>query len=315
MGWAIPALLCCLGADAAPMTLQVPSTVDGVMQPCYFVPSDAEGPQPLLVFLHTWSNGYNTFDWAAWRQEAQARGWHVVVPHFRGPNDKPEACASREARQDILDAVRYVCAHYPVDENRIYLAGASGGGHMTLVMAAEAPEVWAAASAWCGISDLAAWHRESLAAKRKYYLDVEKVVGGAPGASAEVDAQLRFRSPVFHLAQAKDLPVDINAGIHDGHTGSVPVHHTLDAFNVLARAWGALEVTPEEIGRLTAEQPLASDEEQDATYGRTVYLRRYAGPSRVTIFEGGHEGIAGAACAWLAKHARHAAPAASGPGL
>lgn len=306
MGWAIPALLCCLGADAAPMTLQVPSTRDAVVQPCFFVPSSVAGPQPLLVFLHTWSTGYDAFDWTAWRQEAQTRGWHVLVPHFRGPNERPEACASPEARQDVLDAVGYVCAHYPVHENRIYLAGTSGGGHMTLVMAAEAPGVWAAASAWCGISDLAAWHRESLAAKRKYYQDIEKVVGGVPGASPEVDAQLRLRSPVFHLARAKDLAMDINAGLHDGHTGSVPVHHALDAFNVIARACGAPEVTPEEIARLSEEQPLATNEEQDPAYGRAIYLRRYAGPSRVTIFEGGHEGIAGAACTWLATHVRKA---------
>ena len=26
--------------------------------------------------------------------------------------------------------------------------------------------------------------------------------------------------------------------IHDGHTGSVPIHHAIDAFNVIARANG-----------------------------------------------------------------------------
>jgi hypothetical protein len=42
----------------------------------------------------------------------------------------------------------------------------------------------------------------------------------------------------------------------------------------------------------------------DESYGRGIHLRRMAGRSRVTIFEGGHEGIPEAAVAWLALHAR-----------
>jgi len=302
--------LVCVGASAPPepLTLHIPSSVDDSSQPCLVAPSPEAGRRPLLVLLHHWSHGNDTFDSTVWRQEAAARGWHVVVPHYRGPNNRPEACASPLARQDVLDAAAHVCAHYTVDRSRIYLAGESGGGHMAMVMAAHAPRVWAAVSAWCGISDLAAWHRESKAANRKYYQDIEAVVGGPPGSSLEVDAQLRYRSPVHHLARAKDLPVDISTGIHDGHTGSVPVHHTIDAFNVLAAARGEATVSAEEIGLLAQEEPLPTDEEQDAAYGRAIHLRRHAGPSRVTIFEGGHEGIAAAGCAWLAHHQKTPIP-------
>jgi poly(3-hydroxybutyrate) depolymerase len=286
------------------VTLQITSTVDGTIQPCLFLPAGRDGPRPLLVLLHHWSHGYDTFDFTSWRTEAEGRGWHLLVPHYRGPNDNPMACASPRARQDILDAVEYVRGRSPVDPGRIYLAGESGGGHMAMVMAGEAPDLWAGVSVWCGISDLTAWHRESEAAGRKYAQDIEAVCGGAPGSSAEADAQLKYRSPVHHLAKAKALPVDISTGIHDGHTGSVPIHHTLDAFNVLAEALGAPPVTQEEIDTLSREELLSTDEEQDATYGREIHLRRYAGPSRVTIFEGGHEGIAAAGCAWLEKQER-----------
>jgi len=55
-------------------------------------------------------------------------------------------------------------------------------------------------------------------------------------------------------------------------------------------------------GRL--ENPLPLDQEYDAALGRKIYLRRYAGQSRVTIFEGGHEGITAAAIDWLKRFHR-----------
>ena len=230
------AMMVCLGGIEA---IEVESTLGDGTQPCSLLNPGGEAPRPLLVFLHTWSTGYDNFDWTPWREEAEKRGWLVLVPHYQGPNCRPEACASARARQDILDAVDYVCAHYPVDKARIYLAGVSGGGHMSMVMAAHAPERWTAVSAWAGISDLAAWHKECVEKGRKYAGDIEAVAGGAPGSSDAVDRELYFRSPVHHLAAAKDLPLDLNTGIHDGHTGSVPIHHTLDAFNAVARCQGA----------------------------------------------------------------------------
>ena len=308
-------VLCCLGVWGAlgrsvmaqekerpAPTFRVVSTVDGEEQPCLFVPARSDEKRPLLVMLHPWSHGFNTFDSLdTWQNEAVKRDWHYLQPHFRGPNKRPEACGSALARQDVLDAVDYVLAQYAVDESRVYLAGGSGGGHMALVMAGHAAKRWTAVSAWCPITDLAAWHAETKAAGRHYWQDVEACVGGAPGASPEVDEQLRYRSPVHHLAAAKALPLSINTGIHDGHTGSVPIHHTIDAFNVVARAVGGEPVSDAEIARLSAEQPLDTPEEQDETCGRQIHLRRHTGVCQVTIFEGTHEGLAAPACAWLEK--------------
>ena len=47
---------------------------------------------------------------------------------------------------------------------------------------------------------------------------------------AAVKYELKMRSPVRHLAKAADVPLDINTGIHDGHTGSVPVSQSIEAF-------------------------------------------------------------------------------------
>lgn len=286
---------------SAPIELAIPSTYDETERRARFIPSPHGGPQPLFVFLHSWSADY-TQDNGAWKAEAARRGWHYLQPDFRGPNVRPEACASPAARQDILDAVDYVAAQYPVDPQRIYLAGVSGGGHMALVMAAEAPARWSAVSAWAGITDLAAWHAECRAAGRKYANDIEAVAGGAPGDSAATDAALRYRSPVHHLAAAKGRPIQIATGIDDGHTGSVPIHHSIDAFNVLAVANSGVPVDAETIARLSAREVDVAAAPLDPVYGRRIVLRQQAGPAELVIFEGGHEGLPEPACAWLAQH-------------
>jgi len=64
------------------------------------------------------------------------------------------------------------------------------------------------------------------------------------------------------------------------------------ALLVSLHSWSAdVEQRNEPLERLTAQRGW-------------IYLRRYAGPSRVTIFEGGHEGIAAAAIEWLDQHRR-----------
>ncbi len=302
-----------LAADGLPRLseVQVVSTVDGEKQPVrYWAPESAKTqPTPVLVSLHTWSGDY-TQDRSEWLREAVKRGWIYVQPNFRGRNDHPEACGSALARQDILDALDWAIGQFKADTARVYLAGTSGGGHMSLLMAARHPERFSAVSAWVGISDLADWYRfQSPEGKPGNYARmVAASCGGPPGASEEADREYRERSPIHFLQNAVGLPLDISAGINDGKTGSVPIHHSLRAFNVVAAA-GGHETVPEptmdelwDQGRLSSPQP--GDEAVDPTYGRAILLRRSAGKARVTIFDGGHEDLPGAACNWLATQTR-----------
>jgi len=286
------------------------SSLDQTEQPSYLILPDgfdrSGPPVPLLVSLHTWSSTLEKGQ-RGLEKAAEERGWIYLYPNFRGRNDTPDACGSLKAQQDILDAVEWTCQRYPVDKRRIYLTGASGGGHMTMLMAGRHPQVWAAASAWVGISDLAAWYK--FQEKSGYGAMARKCCGGAPGDSPAVDAEYRARSPKTWLAAAVDLPLDLGAGVHDGHKGSVPIRQTLDAFNVLAKAQGLPVITEEEIARISRpngrlEKPQSSDQEPDPTFGRAIYLRRTAGKARVTIFEGGHERLDRAAIEWLSKHAK-----------
>jgi poly(3-hydroxybutyrate) depolymerase len=302
-------LAACLSQPAPEQRLEVRiPRADGSEQPAFvmlpagFEPSGRE--RPLLVSLHSWSADYTQ------RREdleplALAEGWIYLSPDFRGRNDNPQACGSELAQQDILDAVAWAKKEYPVDESRIYLVGTSGGGHMTLLMAAKHPEVWAAASAWVGISDLAAWHQRH--AEDNYGAMLRACTGGAPGASETVDEEYRQRSPLPWMAGAKDVPLDINAGIRDGHEGSVPIRNSIDAFNAIARAVNAEPVSEEEVQELSASptarlaHPKPSDQEVDPALGREIILRRTAGKARITIFEGGHEGIGLAAMDWVRR--------------
>jgi poly(3-hydroxybutyrate) depolymerase len=300
------------GADAPPMQeVRVTSTLDGTRQPArLWAPETAKTePRPLLVQLHSWSGDF-TQDRSDWLREAVRREWICLQPDFRGRNDHPEACGSRLARQDILDAIDWVSGRFTVDDSRIYLAGVSGGGHMTMLMAGYHADRFSAVSAWVGISDLADWHRFHVkdGVPQNYARMIALCCGGAPGASAEVDAEYRARSPLTVLHQVGDLHVDLNAGVKDGKTGSVPIHHSLRAFNAIAGAGGHPLIAEVEMDELWRTERLAKagprDTEEDPTYGRAIRLRRRAGNARVTIFDGGHEGLTAAACAWLAQKSR-----------
>jgi acetyl esterase/lipase len=292
-------------ALALKMAVDVTSTKDGAPQKVvYYQPDSAAkhlaGPAvPLLVFLHSWSGSIEQAPPLVGL--AKHRGWVMIAPAFRGPNNRPEACASDLASQDIVDAVEYAKSHARIDTNRIYLVGGSGGGHMSLVMAARTPDLWAGVSAWVPISDLAAWHAESSVRKNNYAQMIEQCCGGKPGPATE--AEYRHRSPLFHLAVAKGVPLDINTGIHDGHTGSVPVSQSLHAFNVLAAA--DKQVSVADIDFMVREQKiptaLAGETQIDPERQKATLFRRVSSNTRVTVFEGGHDSEPLAALEWLAR--------------
>jgi len=287
------------GWPAVVTEVRYTSSGDNSEQPALFYDPKPASPAPLLVALHTWSSDYKSPepDYARWCID---RGWVMVRPSFRGPNNRPEACGSDLAVADILSAVDYAKRTTKIDESRIYLIGASGGGHMALLMAGRAPEVWAGVSAWVPIYDLAAWHQQTAKANRPYWKMLEAVCGGAPGASAAVDAEYARRSPATYMSRAK-VPLDINTGIHDGHTGSVPVTHALNAFNALAKEGERIpdaHIATMAINRKVPEGQAAAT--PDELYERApVLYRKTSGDARITVFDGGHEIVVEAALGWL----------------
>ncbi|NQT52157.1 prolyl oligopeptidase family serine peptidase [bacterium] len=280
--------------------IHIRSSVDGHSQPAWFsVPNKAryykvdEKPVGLVVALHSWHSTYSHSYWKKYRRECDKFDFAMIHPNFRGSNTTPESCGSALAVQDILDAVQYACDHARIDPRRVFLVGCSGGGHMALLMAARAPHVWAGVSAWVPPTDLAAWYRECEGHTPRYTISLENVCGGPPGPTT--DTEYRRRSPLFHLAAAKGVPIDINAGIHDGHDGPTPISHSLRAFNALAQANGHTDkaLTPEQIDYLVRRrkvpESLADAWEPDIRRRTRILFRRSAGPARITVFNGKHE--------------------------
>jgi hypothetical protein len=96
--------------------------------------------------------------------------------------------------------------------------------------------------------------------------------------------------------------------VQDGITGSVPIQHTLRAYNAVATAHGDPTIADAVMDDLWAagrlSQPQPGDTEPDPTYRRAILLRRQSGNTRVTIFDGTHEALVPAACDWLARQRR-----------
>jgi len=280
------------------------STADSSQQPALFYDSGSTEKKPLLVVLHTWSSDYRQTAGVPYLRWCKQKDWCFIHPNFRGVNKTPAATGSALVIQDILDAVDYAKSRAEIDASRIYLVGSSGGGYTALQVVAHQPDMWAAVSAWVPISDLREWYFESLARENRYADMLIASCGGAPGISDSVDAQYAARSPRHNLVHAKAVPIDLNAGIFDGHTGSVPVHHSLRAYNALAEETDQIE--PELIEKMVKDAAVPDSvryPEADPYFAdRPVLFRRSSNQVRVTLFDGGHESIPFAALHWLSRH-------------
>ncbi|MCK5844007.1 MAG: prolyl oligopeptidase family serine peptidase, partial [Victivallales bacterium] len=264
---------------------------------------------------HTWSNDcFHPSSCMALADWCVENGWCFIYPNFRGPNWTPEAMGSDLAVQDIVDAAEFAKNRTRIDENRIYLVGGSGGGYAALLLAGRAPEIWAGVSAWCPIVDLLKWHAECSKSSHGYNEHIEKAlkaVGGDPSSSAKAAEECVKRSAITYLKKAKGVSVDIATGIHDGHTGSVPVSHAIEGFNVLAEPDDRLaesdiaafvdgEAVPKNLRDGTLKDPLFGN--------NTPLFRRMSGNARLTIFEGGHDFLPVPALNWLAAQRKDAPP-------
>lgn len=284
--------------------IRYPCPADGSEQPALFWKPDlAEGKTaPLLVAMHTWSGNYRQaggeVKYAAW---CLANDWIFIHPNFRGPNRTPGAMGSDLVIADVRAAIAWAKENADVDESRIYAIGVSGGGHVTQLLAGRMPDVWAGISSWCGISDIAAWHAETTEAGRdKYARDIEGALGGPPDTPERI-ADARHRSPLAWLENAAGVPLDLNHGVTDGRSGSVPFTHSLLAWNAIVPEGERLDEETIAGFYETSQPPKSDSELADPLYGRRQPLyRRAHGNTRLTIFDGGHEIVHEAALNWLA---------------
>ena len=222
--------------------VSVVSSVDGSEEPVIIgYPSAVKAGEmnvearPLLVGIHSWSTDRFSSTGQQSKQAAE-RGWLAVFPEFRGPNRRnnpraTEAGGSLLAQHDIMDAVEYMKANFVVDEDRIYIMGGSGGGHMSLLMACKYPDVWAGCSSWVPITSFREWWEQ----QNGYAKHVAAVCGGEPGDSAAVDYEYLRRSPRTFITNAMNTPVRISHGQMDS---CIWVKQSWDTFCELAKLPG-----------------------------------------------------------------------------
>lgn len=284
------------------------TAADDTDQPAMFYAPPGDEPRPLVIALHTWSHGHRQLWSVPYARWAIDKGWVFMHPEFRGPNKRPQATASDLVVADILSAVAYAKQHAKVDDKRVYLIGYSSGGLAALRAAAAAPELFAGVSVWGAVTDLRQWHAETRRLGLHYAGDIEASVGGVPTEGSAAAEECRKRSAMTYIQALKGVPLDLNAGLFDGHGGLdiVPVRHTLHAFNALAAPADRLAAA--DIATMTERRSVPDHlgpPPEDAAYGKTeVLLRRQSGKARLTVFKAGHVVVYDAGLAWLAGQSR-----------
>lgn len=276
----------------------------GGKQRALFYDPRSDGPRPLLVVLHSWSEDYLQNIGIPYGVFAQRNGWVLVHPDHRGPYRRPEATASELALKDVLDAVAYARARADVDPSRIYLAGYSGSAMTALVLAAKHPETFAAVVAWAPIYDLVDWYELMRATQpqRHYLRDIAASCGGPPLRGTRAEEECRRRSPSVHLRGAGGrVHVLIAAGIWD-HL--VPPDHALRAFNDLAAPGD--RIGDEDLAEITRTRRVPAHLRRAGggplfkQAGAEALLMRTSQRATLVVFQGGHDLLYNAGLAWLA---------------
>ncbi len=278
--------------------VEIPSSMDGKLQPAYTFWAEGESPRPLVVSLHTWSGDYKQPDSLA-RQCIQ-KNYNYIHPNFRGPNNQPEACGSPYVISDIEDAISYAIRQGHVDSSQIHVVGVSGGGYASLLTYMNTMHRVKTFSAWVPLSDLESWYYQSEGRGSRYAMDI---------ANATVDSiqftrdyyflgkeEARKRSPLFMetpVDRRKQSKLYLYAGVHDGYTGSVPITQSLLFFNKVVKDFNADEtenlIPLEDMLQLVSSRNFGTKTFGEIG-GRTLYYDRgYQDLVRIRIFEGGHE--------------------------
>lgn len=102
---------------------------------------DPARPWPLLLWGHG-AGGDGAREHLPWQPVAESLGMLVLAPSEAG-GEAGWGFTGRE-RSAQLAALRWARQRANVDENRVYLGGASRGGHMTWDLALRHPDLWAA---------------------------------------------------------------------------------------------------------------------------------------------------------------------------
>ena len=231
---------------------------------------------PLVVSLHSW-NG-------TWEEEDPIAGlvadvnWNYIHPDFQGENTHSDACLSEKVISDIDGAIHWAMENGNVDPDNIFVVGFSGGGYTALGYRLKTDIALKHTYAWAAITDLEDWYYQSSNRQLKY---AEQVVACIGGQFSIADAQKR--SPLY-FAENANGQVALFAGLDDGYSGTVPITHSLEYFNKLAKPTDKLsEQLLLDLVSKSVGKPVGT------LADRAVYLDRESEQVRLRVFDGSHE--------------------------
>lgn len=170
------------------------SKIDNSLQPYSIkIPKNMESNKkyPLLVFLH--GSGMDDRQVLTEREVDPLINFIELAPFGRGTSN---AFSTDHAQDDIREAIDDVIAHYPVDTDRIILAGFSMGGYGVYRTFYENPKIFRALAVFSGHPDLA--NKWGIPGKHPNFLD-EKYLNPFKG----------IQIFIFHGEQDKNCPFDL----------------------------------------------------------------------------------------------------------
>jgi len=184
------------------------------------VPLGTTGPRPMVLLVHggPWSRDRWGFDPTV--QFLANRGYAVLQVNYRGSTGFGRDFLlagtrefARKMHDDLIDGVRWAIDRGVADPKRVAIMGASYGGYSALSGAAFSPDVFVAAVARVGISDMVSliedwpkyWRTGDMGFWSRFFGDPRK---------PEERSLLAERSPLNH-ADAIRVPLLVAQGAND----------------------------------------------------------------------------------------------------
>ena len=221
---------------------------------------------PAIVHVHggptgQWFRGFDPF-----AQFLADRGFVVIEPNIRGSTGYGVAFRDAALRdwggadlEDVASAAEYLKTLPYVDESRLVVFGGSYGGFMTFIAAVKKPDLWRAAVAWVGISDLHKLYAKSMEHFKYYFReqmgDPEKdhalwrdrsaiefadqlkakllMVHGVNDPRCPVDQSQIFRDRLLELGRKEGEDFEYVELSDEGH-GSSDIKQKIRTFRILA---------------------------------------------------------------------------------